>query len=161
MDIVPLNSVHLDPSNVRKHNERNLETIAASLQRFGQQKPIVVDAKGIIRAGNGTYAAAKSLGWKEIGIVRTKLEGAEAIAYAIADNRTAELAEWDIADLSAHWQSLDEDLQKVTGFAEEDMAALLATITPPTFLPVGEDEQGRLDQKAPTICPKCGHEWTV
>ena len=92
---VPIDSVSLDPANVRRHGERNLATIKASLSRFGQQKPIVVDGDGIVRAGNGTWTAAKALGWKEITVVRTTLKGAEATAYAIADNRTGELAEWD------------------------------------------------------------------
>jgi len=54
-----------------------------------------VDAKGIVLAGNGTLTAAKELGWTEIQIVRTELAGVEATAFAIADNRTAELAEWE------------------------------------------------------------------
>jgi hypothetical protein len=49
-----------DPANVRKHNERNLESIKASLARFGQQKPIVVGRDGVVIAGNGTLAAARS-----------------------------------------------------------------------------------------------------
>jgi site-specific DNA-methyltransferase (adenine-specific) len=85
----------LDPSNVRKHSRRNLDAIKASLRKFGQQKPIVVDAKGIVLAGNGTLTAAQELGWTEIQIVRTELAGVEATAFAIADNRTAELAEWE------------------------------------------------------------------
>ena len=43
-----------DPANARKHSERNIESIMASLRRFGQQKPIVVDKSGVVRAGNGT-----------------------------------------------------------------------------------------------------------
>jgi len=56
----------LDPANVRKHDRRNLDAIKASLRKFGQQKPIVVDTKGIVLAGNGTLTAAKELGWSEI-----------------------------------------------------------------------------------------------
>ena len=85
----------LDPSNVRKHSRRNLDAIKASLRKFGQQKPIVIDAKGIVLAGNGTLTAAQELGWTEIDATRTELTGVEATAFAIADNRTAELAEWD------------------------------------------------------------------
>src|SRR5262249_46324156 len=58
---VPIDSVHPDPANVRLHDERNLEAIKSSLARFGQQKPIVVDRQGVVRAGNGTHAAAKAL----------------------------------------------------------------------------------------------------
>lgn len=90
-----ITELSLDPSNVRKHSRRNLDAIKASLRKFGQQKPIVVDAKGIVLAGNGTLAAAKELGWTEIEITRTTLQGVEATAFAIADNRTAELAEWE------------------------------------------------------------------
>ena len=41
-----------DPANARKHDDRNIEAIVGSLRRFGQQKPIVVDVTGVVRAGN-------------------------------------------------------------------------------------------------------------
>ena len=109
----------LDPSNVRKHSRRNLDAIKASLRKFGQQKPIVVDAKGIVLAGNGTLTAAKELGWTEIQATRTELAGVEATAFAIADNRTAELAEWDEDGLAKVLESLkveDADLLAATGY---------------------------------------------
>lgn len=126
---VPIGSVQFDPANVRRHGEKNLDAIKASLARFGQQKPIVVDADGIVRAGNGTLMAAKALGWPEVTIVRTSLKGAEATAYAIADNRTAELAEWDddaLAQTLAALQIEDEELAKATGFDDADIDAMLA-----------------------------------
>lgn len=113
-----------DPANVRKHNEKNLDAIKASLTRFGQQKPIVIDKSGVVRAGNGTLAAAKALGWAEIDCVETELEGAEATAYAIADNRTAELAEWDEAALTAVLQSLEHEdagLLEAAGFTGDEL----------------------------------------
>jgi DNA modification methylase len=116
-----------DPANVRKHNERNLESIKASLARFGQQKPIVVGRDGVVIAGNGTLAAARSLGWSTIDIVRSHLTGAEATAYAIADNRTAELAEWDedaLAQQLAALQIEDEELLAATGFDEKELEAM-------------------------------------
>jgi ParB-like chromosome segregation protein Spo0J len=95
LETVALGSISPDPANTRKHSRRNLDAIKASLRRFGQQKPIVVDAKGVVLAGNGTLAAATELGWSEIQIVRTALVGVDATAFGIADNRTAELAEWE------------------------------------------------------------------
>ena len=121
--------MQFDPANVRKHGEKNLGAIKSSLLRFGQQKPIVVDAKGIVRAGNGTLAALKALGWKDVRIVRSTLEGSEATAYAIADNRTAELAEWDddaLAQTLAALQIEDEELAVATGFDAKEIDALLA-----------------------------------
>ncbi len=116
-----------DPANVRKHSARNIEAIKASLRRFGQQKPIVVNADGVVIAGNGTLEAARGLGWKEISVVRSLLDGADAIAYAIADNRTAELAEWDDNALSELIFSLadSEDLMDVIGFNSEEIARII------------------------------------
>src|SRR5690349_16525184 len=88
---VAVGSLTLDPANVRQHPEASLDAICASLRRFGQQKPIVVDEQGIVRAGNGTLLAARQLGWTAIDIVRTSLSGIEAAAYSIADNRTTDL----------------------------------------------------------------------
>jgi ParB-like chromosome segregation protein Spo0J len=138
----------LDPSNVRKHSRKNLDAIKASLRKFGQQKPIVVDAKGIVLAGNGTLTAAKELGWTEIEITRTTLQGVEATAFAIADNRSAELAEWDdsLADvlksLADAGQSLDD-----LGFGKTDLDDLLPEtpsdnytqkVDAPVYTPKGE-----------------------
>ena len=117
VETVALASLELDPRNARRHPERNLESIQASLQRFGQQKPIVVDGDGVIVAGNGTVAAAKALGWKTIDVVRTRLRGAEARAFAISDNRTAELAEWDAAELTKQLEELGD-----VGISAEDLA---------------------------------------
>ncbi|MGZ3379604.1 MAG: hypothetical protein ACXVBB_05010 [Isosphaeraceae bacterium] len=106
---VPIDSIHADPANVRRHPQRNLDCIKASLARFGQQKPIVVDAAGIVRAGNGTLDAARSLGWEKIAVVRTPLAGTEATAYSIADNRTGELAEWDETGLAETLRALQSE----------------------------------------------------
>lgn len=120
-----------DPANARKHGDRNIETIVASLRRFGQQKPIVVDSSGVVRAGNGTLEAARKLGWDSIDAIQTNLTGSEATAYAIADNRTAELAEWDDDVLAATLNGLladDEDLLDAAGFDEDELAAMLGDL---------------------------------
>ena len=117
-----------DPANVRKHDQRNIEAIKASLTRFGQQKPIVVNADGVVIAGNGTLAAAKDLGWKVIATVETELDGVDATAYAIADNRTAELAMWDddaLAQTLAALQNDDSIDELVSGFSEQEIEELI------------------------------------
>jgi len=117
-----------DPSNVRTHDERNLTAIKGSLRRFGQQKPIVVDSQGIVIAGNGTLTAAKDLGWTHINVIQTGLSGVEAVAFAIADNRTAELADWDDTALTQTLAALreeDPDLLKDAGFLDGEFQRLL------------------------------------
>ena len=130
---IAISELSCDPSNARKHPERNIATIVASLKRFGQQKPIVVDLSKVVRAGNGTLEAARSLGWTHLDCVKTDLKGSDAIAYAIADNRTAELAEWDDDILAATLNGLladDSDLLDAAGFTELDLEALLDEIGP-------------------------------
>lgn len=102
----------LDPKNARRHSQKNLDAIKASLTKFGQRKPIVINNKGVILAGNGTVEAAKALGWDhiEVATVPADWDEATARAYALADNRTAELAEWDENVLAKQLlELLDED----------------------------------------------------
>ena len=110
---LPISDIQLDPSNVRKHDKKNIKALVASLKRFGQQKPIVLDKNNIVRAGNGTLTAAQELGWTHINAVVSDLEPSELTAYAIADNRTAELAEWDLEGLGEQLKSLDEELAEI------------------------------------------------
>jgi ParB-like chromosome segregation protein Spo0J len=129
-----------DPANARKHNERNIQAILGSLRRFGQQKPIVVDSSNVVRAGNGTLEAARQLGWETIDCVITDLKGSDAISYAIADNRTAELAEWDDDVLAAQLSGLlidDEALANAAGFSAEEIEAMLSQELP--------DEESQVD----------------
>ena len=106
---VPVASLSEDPANVRMHNARNIEAIKGSLRRFGQQKPIVVSVDDVVIAGNGTLRAVRELGWETIQIVRTGLSGPDAVGFAIADNRTAELAEWDADGLTSILKELAEN----------------------------------------------------
>ena len=119
IESVRIDSVLPDPANARRHPARNLDAIKGSLARFGQQKPIIVTRDNVIRAGNGTWQAAKELGWTKIDVVRTDLQGSEATAFSIADNRTAELATWDPDMLEAELSSLTED-----GWSSEDLDKL-------------------------------------
>lgn len=122
---VPIEELSLDPSNVRQHDEKNGKAIMASIKRFGQQKPIVIDKDNVIRAGNGTFQAMCQLNYKEVCCVRTKLKDAEAVAYAIADNRTAELANWDNEALAAILDQLAPDQLEATGFNEDEIGKLI------------------------------------
>ena len=165
IESVPIESISTDPANLRKHDERNISAIIASLRRFGQQHPIVIDSRGIVLAGNGRYEAIKRLGWPTILAVRSDLAGADATAYAIADNRTAELANWDdtaLAETLRALQSEEFDIEAAgfTGDEVDQLIEKLASEIVPDFQPGTIDDQGRLDEKAKTTCPECGHEFT-
>jgi len=154
---VAIAELSLDPKNARKHSQRNLDAIAASLEKFGQRKPIVVH-RGVVLAGNGTLEAAKTLGWTEIDVaeVPDDWDDETAKAYALADNRTAELAEWDESELAKQLLELQDADWDITELGFE----VPKLLDEPNFQP--EDiEQPRLDQRAPIMCPQCSFEWRV
>jgi DNA modification methylase len=116
-----------DAVNARSHDLKNIEAIKGSLKRFGQQKPIVVTPENIVIAGNGTLEAARQLGWKEIWAHVTDLKGVDRTAFALADNRSAELATWDDEILGKTLQALREenfDLDSI-GFDTSDLDKFL------------------------------------
>jgi len=121
LEKVAIESLNLDPNNARKHSQRNLDAIAASLDKFGQRKPIVVH-RGVILAGNGTVEAAKSLGWKDIEIttVPDDWDDETAKAFALADNRSAELAEWDEGELAKQLLDLAAKEYDIAGLGFEE-----------------------------------------
>jgi ParB-like chromosome segregation protein Spo0J len=93
--LIDIESIKLDPRNTRSHPKKSIDALKKSLQEFGQVRPIVVK-HGIVRAGNGTYQAAKEIGFKQIAVIDAdNLTDAQINAYAIADNRIAELSEWN------------------------------------------------------------------
>jgi hypothetical protein len=122
IETVKVDSLNFDPTNARKHDQKNLDAIAGSLRLFGQRKPIIVTPDNIVVAGNGTLEAAKKLGWTDIVISRTPVGWTwdQIKAYALADNRTAELAEWNAEVLKEQMLELDAngwELQEF-GFVE-------------------------------------------
>lgn len=119
IEYVPTADLAADPANLRKHSEKNLKAVEGSIKRFGFQTPIVVDADNIIVAGHARYEVLKSLGHEKIPVIRTELTGADRVAYAIADNRTSELAEWDDAALADVLKEL-ENIGEI-GFDDADI----------------------------------------
>ncbi len=110
IESVAVESLVPDPNNARKHSDANLSAIASSLQEFGQRKPIVVTEGNVIVAGNGTVEAALLVGLTDVDVVRVpKSWSADQVkAFALADNRSAELAEWNPEVLSAQLLELEQ-----------------------------------------------------
>lgn len=152
--VVPVVDLVADPENARKHSARNLEAIAGSLRLFGQRRPLVVHGQVVI-AGNGTLEAAKSLGWTHVAITRTPADWSveQARAYALADNRTAELADWDDRILADQLVELDAVGWDVAEFGFEPLRPPTEP-QPPSDFPEYDDETATAYR-----CPKCGYEW--
>ena len=127
---VPIDTVRAASDNPRLHSAENLVALKTSLARYGQQKPIVINAGGEVIAGAGTLAAARGLGWDSIAATVSDLKGAEALGYRIADNRTGESSAWDPSELGGQLQQLADvgaDALAASGFGPDDLTGSTAT----------------------------------
>jgi hypothetical protein len=132
---VSISKLHLDPHNARVHTVENIEAIKRSILNYGQQKPIIVNKKGMILAGNGFFQAATELGLSKVQVVVSQLTGNMAKAYAISDNRTGELSEFDNKILAGLMKEIyaDQDIMDVLegvipGFSEAQQDNILALL---------------------------------
>ena len=159
---VPCDGLVLDPANARKHGAPNLEAIKRSLAVYGQRKPIVANRRTkTVIAGNGTLEAARALGRTRIAVVFTDDDPMTAAGFAIADNRTAELAEWDA-------EALDRVLREVQ-VEDERLRQMFADLAEAEGVAAGDGDEPsapedfpEVDENVPTEhqCPKCGYRWS-
>jgi DNA modification methylase len=141
---VPCADLDLDPSNARRHPEPNLEAIKGSLRVYGQRKPVVVNRRtGIIEAGNGTLQAALALGWSHLAAVYVDDDPMTAAGFSIADNRTAELAEWDreaLDKLLGEIKTNDPALDQMLADLGRSLGPVRDGLTDPDSVPEPPDE---------------------
>lgn len=110
---LPIGSLVERKGNARKHASKQIKALADSMEEFGFTKPVVVDEKNVILAGHARARAAARRGDREVACVRVKGWDEESkTAFAIADNRMAELSEWDE-------ELLESELQKIPDLADE------------------------------------------
>jgi DNA modification methylase len=125
VDIVPIDRLFCSPSNPRL-NDQAVPHVAASLRRFGWQQPIVARRSGEVVAGNTRLKAAQQLGMREVPVWWFDGTDLDATAFAIADNRTHEFAEWNEAELARVLEALRaEDALDGVGYSTEDIDALV------------------------------------
>ena len=133
--LVPIKCLKLDSKNVRTHSPANLNALANSLSTFGQQKPLVTLKDGTVIAGNGALIAAKKIGWKELAVV-VYPDKKTAVAYALADNQTGLLRDWDFEMMAETFKDLQLEgfnLEKI-GFPAHDIQNILnANFKPPAI----------------------------
>ena len=133
-----------------RHNDAAVEAVARSIREFGFRQPIVVDADGVIVVGHTRWKAAKALGLKEVPVhVATDMSPEQIKAYRIADNKVADLAEWDYDLLPielSELRGMDVDLD-LLGFSSEELEKMLGAdvhgtegLTDPDAVPEPPDE---------------------
>lgn len=138
---VPIGSVKPHPEN---YNQHDINAIAQSLTVNGQYRPIVVDANtSFILAGNGTWAAAKKLGWPAIAADLVDVDAVTARRILLVDN-FATTPDYDEMAVLAILNELGGDLDG-TGLDGDDYAKLLAKAAPPLPEPdEGGDDSDRI-----------------
>ncbi len=125
IEIVSIDKIKLNPTNTRQHTDLDIKNLIKSIQRFGFRNPIICNKDGIILCGNGRYEACKQMGITEIPVHYTDMSEEDAKAFAIMDNRSAELSTWNLEYLIPQLDSLKlEELLDFTGFNEFDLKNL-------------------------------------
>ena len=131
-------------------NDKAVEAVAASVKEFGFKQPIVVDSAGVIVVGHTRLKAAKLLGMDKVPVVvADDLTDEQIKAYRLADNKTAELAEWDFGKLQEEMDALKDVDMSVFGFdvADAEFDDLVADKS--------ESKYDDSDDETVT-CPNCG-----
>ena len=118
---ININDIHPYENNPRI-NDDAVDAVAASIQEFGWKQPIVVDVNNVIVAGHTRYKAAQKLGLTKIPcVVASDLSEEQIRAYRLADNKIAELADWDFDLLDEELAGILDIDMEAFGFSEIDM----------------------------------------
>ena len=117
-----IEDLEFDANNARRRTERSNHAIRTSLQKFGPLRSLVgqrlPDGRIIIRAGNGTLEEAGQLGFEKARIVERQPDELIVVVaddlpeekwrqYAVADNRSSDLSEWDVGVLAEAHEEVD------------------------------------------------------
>jgi DNA modification methylase len=157
LDIIPRAVEELRPyeRNPRKHPPKQIEKLKASIQEFGFLIPVLVDRDDHIIAGHARIEAARLLGLATVPTIGIHhLSEAQVRAFRIADNRLAELAQWDEQALAIELKALgDLDLNfdvEITGFEFAEVDILIERAERDDD-PVEVDEIPDLDEATPPV----------
>lgn len=127
-DIIPYEN------NPRK-NDGAVEAVANSIKEFGFRSPIIVDSENVIIAGHTRLRAAESLGIEEVPvIIADDLTEEQVRAFRIADNKTGELATWDMDALAEEIKDLIPDIDMTEfGFGDFEITMLTEDLEPEPY----------------------------
>jgi len=154
-----INELKHDPRNPRKHNKRNLDTIALSLQELGAARSIVIDENNQILAGNGVIQAAGQVGLENVQVVdadgqtiiavrRKGLTDKQKKRMAVYDNQAGVLAEWDAEVMAALTEDDPEMVETI--FSDQEWNEILKELGADKNI----EDPGAEISKADELCEK-------
>lgn len=128
-------NIKLSPKSITPYtknprdNAGAIAAVAQSIEDFGFNQPIVVDSDKVIIVGHTRHAAALLLGLSKVPVlIADHLTKAQARAYRLADNRTAENSYWLEDELAEELLALTPDQRKSTAFSDDQLEDMLSTI---------------------------------
>ena len=153
---MPISEITPNPSNWRKHPTGQRGALKAVLEQVGVVMPVLYNKRtGRLIDGHLRQELARAESQEELPVIVVDVsEDDERLILATLDPIAA-MATADDEMLASLIEKIEVDegpLQDLLDEMGDDV---------PNFEPVGEDEQGRLDQKKPVVCPECGHEFTT
>ena len=133
MEIITMNIAEVTPYERNpRNNDQAVEAVAKSIKEFGWRAPLVVDKDHVIICGHTRWKAARQLGLDTVPVhVASDLTPEQIQAYRIADNKTAEIADWNYDLLPLELRELQGaqfDLS-LLGFDTSELEELLSTAT--------------------------------
>lgn len=137
IEVRPLASLKAHPSALRKHPEKQLEKLRASITAFGFNSLLVIEENGTVIAGHARLEAAKRAGVTEARVlIASHLNETQRRAFRIADNKLYEDGEWNDEVLRIELAELSElklDFSvELTGFSTAEIDVLLEPDVPDT-----------------------------
>ena len=174
LDIRLIRPYHRNP----RKNEKAVEAVKQSIVDYGFNSPIVVDKKYVIIAGHTRYKACLELKKQKVPCVVLDIDEKKAKAYRIADNKTSELAEWDMDNLIPELRELSESIDHLQiYFKNLDIDDLIQeSVGQTNFKPVTQEQidakgeslgsaYDNVSVQAETlmevICPHCGESFQI
>jgi hypothetical protein len=160
--VIPIDEVVPYWRNPRSATDSDIAKVMRSIEEYGYQAPIIVDADNVIVAGHTRYMACRRLGYTEVSVLTTDLDQHACKEYRIIDNRSAELTGWDRDKLLSELREFgssgvlsaffpEVDLNMETMNVEDLVRPVdLAPPKPPAAVP-----------SRTVICPKCYHEFEL
>lgn len=141
--------------NNARINDGAVDAVANSIREFGIKNPIIIDKDNVIVCGHTRIKACEQLGIEKVPcVIADDLTDEQIKAFRIADNSTAQIAEWDLEKLQAELDGLDMDMSQF-GLEEQ-----IAEIEKELEKEVQEDEAPEVDEESEPIC-KLGDIWQL
>lgn len=133
--LIPIRDLTANPENARDHGERSIDVLCTALGRYGQERLLVANSRGVVMIGNGRLLAAQRLQWTHLAvrIDDGSTSDRELRAIALGDNRLAEYSHWHAPKLVSFLKTLEaspeHDALATVGYTSDDLGDLVRGLT--------------------------------